>query len=325
MKNSITLIIAIFAGTFLFAQNAQVIVEKVDNGGMVPGNTYKVYVQLNSPNHSLHAVFGDDDNSMSIQSTSPFFQHQYGGQTTVDVNAAILDMAPEVAYDSWVTIGASDASNNNLWDIGINFDSFNAGGELAIEDGAWFLVPTDAYTLPSSGQMILVAQLTTEGTASGSLNIQGWDENLEPWQERELAFSTVDAEVFGCTDASASNYDSAATFNNGTCEFDGSSTTPSPSTAQESKDESNWQIFPNPIWEGQFNVQFSKVIDLEKGNMTLDIVDLQGKLVHSVEIDNSGVIGGNKLIVKKDLPAGLYNVTIRQGENSDTQQIVVQK
>ncbi|MFT5185523.1 MAG: hypothetical protein ACI84C_002671 [Flavobacteriales bacterium] len=84
-------------------------------------------------------------------------------------------------------------------------------------------------------------------------------------------------------------------------------------------------MFPNPIWEGQFNIQFSKAIELKDGNLTLDIIDMQGKLVHSVEVDESVVIGGNKLIVTKDLNSGIYNVTITQNGVAQTEQIVVQK
>lgn len=320
-----TLIIALLAGTFAFAQNANLVVQKVDNGGLVSGNTFRVYVQLTNDNHSLHAVFGDDISGMSIESTAPFYQHQYGGQTSVDVNQMIIDMTPEVAYDSWVTIGAKNGTNNNLWDIGINFDSFNNGNNLTINDGAWFLVPTDGYTLPDANNLILVAQLTTEGTATGTLNIQGWDADLQPWQVRGLTFTTTDAQTFGCTDQSASNFNSIATFDDGSCESAGGSSNGGQSPVQASKEDISWQVFPNPIWEGQFHVQFNQAIDLGKGNMTLDIIDLSGKIVLAMEIDENNIIGGNKLVVSKELPSGVYNVVVRQADFNETQQIVVQK
>lgn len=328
MKNLITLI---FAGLFVstgFANNAQIVVEKVDNGGAVPGNTYKIYVQLLDASHSLHAVFGDDQTSMAIQCDAPFYQNPFGGQTSVDVNSQMSSLAPEVAFDSWVTIGAENSSNNNLWDVGINFDTFNAGGELAIEDGAWFLVPTDAYCLPTTSSLILIAQLTTEGVASGTVNVQGWTADKQAWQERNMTFVTTNAHTFGCMDATATNYSADATFNDDTCEFEDvteeNDNTPTQSDVKPVKGDVTWQVFPNPIWEGQFNIQFSEVIE-GKGNMTVDILDNSGKLVHSQEINSGDVIGGNKIIVSADLASGIYNVNIRQGEKSSTQQIVVQK
>lgn len=328
MKNLITLI---FAGLFVstgFANNAQLVVEKVDNGGAVPGNTYKIYVQILDAGNSLHAVFGDDQNSMGIQCDASFYQNPYGGQTSVDVNAQMSGLAPEVAFDSWVTIGAENSDNNNLWDVGIDFDTFNGGGELAIEDGAWFLVPTDAFCHPTSGSLILIAQLTTEGVASGSVNVQGWTADKQAWQEREMTFVTTNAHTFGCMDATATNYSADATYNDGTCEFsdvtEENDVTPTQSDVAPAKGDVTWQVFPNPIWEGQFNIQFSEVVD-GKGNIVVDIIDNSGKLVHSQEINDGMVIGGNKIIVTKDLPSGVYNVNVRRGDQSSVQQIIVQK
>ncbi|MCB0762154.1 MAG: T9SS type A sorting domain-containing protein [Flavobacteriales bacterium] len=326
MKKLATFIIAALSASFMSAQDAQLVVQKVDNGNAVPGNTYRVHVLLPSPQHTLHAVFGDDESSMSIQSTQPFYQHQFGGETTLDVNAMALDLAPELAYDSWLTIGAENSSDNNLWEIGIDFNGFNSGDQLGVQDGAWFVVPTDARAMGDQGNLVLVAQLTTEGVATGTLNIQGWDADQTPWQARGLTFTTTDAHTFGCTDQSALNFNNQATFNDGTCEYPASNGNPNQSDVEASKgDQSDWQVFPNPIWENQFNVQFSQVIDLKEGNMTLDIIDMQGKLVHSVEIDDSYVIGGNKIVVQKDLTAGLYTITITQNGSAQSQQLVVQR
>ncbi len=326
MKKIATFILAAFAVSFAQAQDAQLVVQKVDNGNAVPGNTYRVHVLLPSQAHTVHAIFGDDESGLSIQSTQDFYQHQFGGETTVDINGSAISMVPELAYDSWLTIGAEDASENNLWDIGMDMADFNNGGSLSVQDGAWFLLPTDARTLGDQGNLILIAQLTTAGVATGSLNVQGWDGTQTPWQSRNLSFTTSNAETFGCNDSDAMNFNAEATFNDGSCEFAENNGNPTESDVTTSKDEAgDWQIFPNPIWEGQFNIQFANVIELKDGNMTLDITDMQGKLVHSIEVDDSVVIGGNKLVVSKELQAGIYNVTITQNGAAQSQQIVVQK
>jgi hypothetical protein len=328
MKNVVTLIAACLVTSLAFANNAELIVQRIDNGSAIAGDTYRVYVKVSEPGNSVHAIFGDDYSSMSINCTSSFYQHEYGGHTTLDVNQAILQMAPTLAYDSWVTIGAVSSLNNNLWEVGIDFESFDTGSSLTVEDGAWFLLPTDVQSLASSNNLVLIAQLTTEGVASGTINVQGWDANQEAWQERGLTFSTSNAHVFGCMNSDATNYSAEASYDDGSCEFDGGSgnntTSPTQSNVKPAKEEQDWQIFPNPIWEGQFNIQFSDVI-AGKSNVVINITDMNGKVVHSMEVADENVIGGNRLIIQKDLSAGMYTVSISQGDHTTSQQVVVQK
>ena len=51
-------------------------------------------------------------------------------------------MEPGLAFDSWVTVGAKNSEDNNLWTIGVDYNNFLAGQELTVTDGAWFVVPT---------------------------------------------------------------------------------------------------------------------------------------------------------------------------------------
>ena len=328
MKNLVTLIMASLFSTAMFANNAQLVVEKVDNGDAVPGNTYRVYVQLINDAQSIHAVFGDDQNSLSITTTGQFYQSDLGGNTSLDVNPQVIQLAPEVAYDTWLTIGSDNSAGNNLWNVGIDFNSFQAGSELSIEDGAWFLVPTDEKCTPDEGNLVLIAQITTTGEASGVINVQGWTAEHDAWQERGMTFHTSEAHTFGCTDAAATNYNADASYDNGSCEFSEvvvDNDTPDQADIESIKEEGNgWQVFPNPIWEGQFNIQFDDVIDGDN-NVTIDIIDNSGKLVHSQEISDQNIIGGNRIIVNKDLAAGVYNVNVRHGNTSTTQQVVVQR
>ncbi len=328
MKKFSTLAIALLTVGMMSAQNAELVVQKVDNNGAVPGSTFRVHVVLPSSTHSLHAVFGDDESSMSIQSTAPFYQHQYGGNTSLDINSSAVEAVAELNYDSWVTIGADNSVSNSLWNVGVDFEGFNGGTALSVEDGAWFLIPTDVYTGGDNNNMVLIAQLTTEGNANGLLNVQGWDGDHQPWQTRGLTFSTKNAQTFGCDDATATNYNAEATYNDGSCEFAaGGSDSNTAETALTSADaeENNWQVFPNPIWEGQFNIQFADKLDLETGKVLVDIFDMSGKKVYSSQISDGDIIGGNKLMIKADLAAGMFNVNITVGEKMDSQQIVVQK
>ena len=88
----------------------------------IPGmNTYRVYVQLdpNDPNAQLNAVFGNSNAPMSINTTTNFYQHPYGGPTSQDINSAFISIFPDLEFDSWLTIEREDNTNNHLMDIGI--------------------------------------------------------------------------------------------------------------------------------------------------------------------------------------------------------------
>ena len=65
--------------------------------------------------------------------------------------------------------------DNNLWTIGVDYNNFLAGQELTVTDGAWFVVPTDVQAAAAVGNKVLLMQLTTDGTATGVLNLQGRD------------------------------------------------------------------------------------------------------------------------------------------------------
>ncbi|NNE55120.1 MAG: T9SS type A sorting domain-containing protein [Flavobacteriales bacterium] len=329
MKILATLIMATFVASASLANNAQIVVQKVDNGD-IPGDTYRVYVQVLNPTYSVHAVFGDDQNSLSINTTGEFYQNPLGGQTSLDINPQVINLAPDVAYDTWLTMGAMNSAGNNLWHVGIDYSSFDAGSNLSVEDGAWFLVPTDERCTPEGNDLVLIAQLTTTGEASGIINVQGWTADKDAWQERGMTFSTSNAHTFGCMDAAAANYNAEATFNDGSCLFDEVDLEEEDEIIEESDleatkaDDFSWSVFPNPIWQGQFNIQFDQVIDLDQ-NITIDIIDNAGKMVHSLEVAEGNVIGGNRVIIHQDLAAGMYSINIRNGKVSTTQQVVVQK
>lgn len=313
------------AGFTVQASNVELVVERIDNGGAVPGETFRVYAVLESPEHTLHAIFGENEDALNIQTSGNFFQHPLGNFSTTDVNPNVIAMDPTLAFDSWVTLGAENASGNNLWTIGIDYDSFEAGAGFGTSNGAWFLVPTDENTKPLNGNMVLLMQLTTTGVASGSINIQGWDEDGMAWQARNLTFETSNAHTFGCTSSLANNYNANATYDDGSCtyglaEADGNST----GVTEVKEDKANGVVvFPNPIWDGQFNLQFENKVELSGENMILEIFDAQGKRVMAQEVGAGNLVGGNRLVVSHDLAAGTYTVSARTSKMNTSTQIVV--
>ena len=72
----------------------------------VPGmNTYRIYAVVNDPTDCLSAVVGEAYDATWITSTAPFYQHPLGGSTPEYLNPILVDAFPDLAFDSWVTIG----------------------------------------------------------------------------------------------------------------------------------------------------------------------------------------------------------------------------
>jgi hypothetical protein len=320
MKNIFAMTAALIMGFGASATNVELVVEAVDNGGIVPGNTYRVYAVLPTAQHSLHAIFAAHEHVLNVATTGSFYQHQYGSSTSLDVSEAGLSLSPGLAFDSWVTVGADNSDNNNLWDIGIDFTDFLAGNELTATDGAWFVVPTDVQAAASVGNKVLLMQLTTDGTASGILNLQGrvtTEGSQETWLEYDLTFSTDDAQVFGCTNANSSNYSSTATYNDGSCE--GQATDGLTGIAADTK----WNVFPNPVIESTFSMQFDAELVLGDQNMIIEATDLTGKIVLTTEYSQEDVIGGNRLVIKHGLAAGTYTLSAKHRDFATAQNFVV--
>ena len=320
MKNLFTLAAAFFLAFGASASNVELVVEAVDNGGQVEGNTYRVYAVLPSAEHSLHAVFADGEHVLNVATTDAFYQHQYGSFSSLDINEQIVALDGGLAFDSWVTIGAQNSQNNNLWTVGVDYNNFLGGSELTITDGAWFVVPTDVQAVPEAGNRVLLMQLTTNGVATGILNLQGWDAEGAAWRAHDLTFTSTNAQVFGCTDVNASNFDGDATYNDGSCigQNNGAS-----NGLTNIDNTTEWNIFPNPVFESTFSIQFDRELTLGGENIILEVMDMTGKSILAQEIAQENIIGGNRIVVKHDLAAGNYTVSVKHENFSDAQNIVV--
>ena len=165
-------------------------------GNMGNGETYRMYVDVDA-GARIDAVFGNSVGSLDIGTAAgmSFYQNAYGGPTSTSCNSDFFLLAPELEWDSYVTIGAlyangSPFANNALLDIGIDFSNFNAGGDLAgIDNGSWFVTPADAQGGEVGGR-VLIGQFTVIGGSGnalddllGQVSLQGKDANGDTWQE----------------------------------------------------------------------------------------------------------------------------------------------
>lgn len=321
MTKSLLLSLCLLTAITTNAQQAQLIVEKVDNGGIVTGQTYRIWAAMSNPDYSLHLVWGDQQDPLFISSTAPFFQHALGSQASTGMNESIISLQPELAFDSYVTVGYDRALNNNLWELGIDFSAFNQGGSLSTTNGAWFLLPTDTKCQPAPNGLVLIAQLTSEGTITGSLNLQGWSEPQQPWRVRNATFSTTDAKIFGCTRPDVANFNPNATFDNGSCE--GAST--EALSVASATGQSGWDVFPNPVRESLIHVQFHGGASFGTNQARIEIFDMGGKRVGSHPLTESAMIGGNRITITQELAQGTYSVVLVCGDKTESRTIIVQR
>ncbi|MEO0405163.1 MAG: hypothetical protein AAF193_09860, partial [Bacteroidota bacterium] len=170
MRSAITSILLSFFVVSMVGQNTTTLVQLVDNDDLVDGNTYRVFLVLEE-GQSLHAVFGDELDPLLIQAEEGLFQHELGGDDGTSMNQAILSIYPDLAFDSYVTIG-SPIPSNEAWHAGIDWDVWNNEANIDTDNGAWFVLPDAEFSSPDAQLKILIGQFTSVGAVSGTLNAQ---------------------------------------------------------------------------------------------------------------------------------------------------------
>ena len=144
---------------------------------------YRLYATVNSAQASVLGIYGDLDDSLSIQSASGFWQFPFGGDLSSAVPCDESGQFPDLRYDSWLTLGATCASNDMTLGIGIDFAAFNAGGGLTTDDGIVFVDPDQPQSFPGKDGRVLIAQLTTiDGSLpTGLMNVFGMNPDGSDW------------------------------------------------------------------------------------------------------------------------------------------------
>ncbi len=320
MKRIFAVGAALSMSVSVFATDVQLVVEKVDNQGVVAGNTYRIYAQLPSAQHSLHAVWGDTQNPISIHSTAPFYQNEMGAHNSSAIHPNVTALYPALKYDSYITLGYADAIDNTVWDIGFDFSTFNNGGDVNSSNGAWFLLPDDEKCSPNNANLVLIAQLTTTGTASGTLNLQGKDANQQAWKEVALSFTTENAKTFGCTDQTATNFIPSANFNDGSCAYKYEDVV---ETEVIGFVVATWSVFPNPVKEQLIHIQFNEAVESSK--LSLEILDMRGKRVAMHELSKGNWSAPNRVTIEQNLAAGSYQIVLTKDGKPETKTLVVSK
>ena len=67
--------------------------------------TYRFYLNMANDDDFMSSVYGNNTAPLSLSTTTGFYNSSFGGTTAGMINPAFLAFFPDMAADSWVTIG----------------------------------------------------------------------------------------------------------------------------------------------------------------------------------------------------------------------------
>ncbi len=188
-------------------------------------NTYRLYADLTPEAAEATAVYGTDTEPWELASSSAdgFYNDAVGSDFGGSVNPLFYAAFPNLAFDSWFTIGAApgDADGlNSAFDAALtSISDFNTGGDFVVNTfigGSIFIVPgANAQGVPVNGK-VLIGQFTTSGIVDAVVNIQVRDQAQESHYAEGITLTFPQVGV-GCMDSTACNYDPLAELDNGSC------------------------------------------------------------------------------------------------------------
>ena len=199
-------------------------------------STAHLYVTMDGPDDFLSSVSGDVTNPTYINSTTNFYNAALGAGVPNGINSLLFPVYPDLAYDTWVTIGLEGTPNalageanvstvqstDNPWFT--NFDPGGGlpGGNIAIDDaigGAWYALNGDANGVAGDDLKVLAGQFTTTGDISGQVYVQVFIGGDGSNEFRDTFYFGAGAPEPGCTDETACNYDAEASEDDGSCTY----------------------------------------------------------------------------------------------------------
>ena len=160
--------------------------ELVNSGDQ--GDTYRLYANLDA-GARIDAVYGNAQGTLEVRVDGGTMYHNAnGGPTSKEINSNFFPFVPSMEWDSYVSIGAlyqdgSPFGSNNLNNIGVDWASWEGGGDLVTDNGSWFVTPDDAQGGELNGQ-VFIGQFTIDGgDIVGQVNLQGKDADGNTWNE----------------------------------------------------------------------------------------------------------------------------------------------
>lgn len=210
---------------------------QVHSGGVLDGMvTYRFYATTESAEDFVSSVYGNDEDVLSMQTSTSWYQNDMGALLAQNIVPEMLATFPELAFDSWLTIGlegpASPGENlvNTVGAAGEASwtEAFEAGENVNLDDavgGAWFVLNGGSNGVAGDDLKVLIAQLTTDGDILGQLNVQFFEGGAN--DQASTHHFTFEAGIWtnpvsyanacGCTDDEALNFDPNADYDDDSC------------------------------------------------------------------------------------------------------------
>lgn len=156
----------------------------------VPEGYYTLRIYVSSPNESdfVNAVVGSSEYplSLSVHGGDVWNHPTFGGAHSGQINCNLQMIDPSQRFDSFITLG--DTCNNNSSTINVLEDPGDnpwlnpffqpvdsSSNEISINTligGGWFVTGNIASNTMGNDLRVLIAQITTNGTVCGVLNVQ---------------------------------------------------------------------------------------------------------------------------------------------------------
>lgn len=262
MKRLLLFFAAVCTGLVSQAQLSQIVFEEFDPSTLSLGYvapegmvTYRIYAEMNNSVDALVEITAQLNevqeicNTVYFNTSTNWFNSTFGGSLAIAINPAFYGFVPDLAADSWLTVGVADVDGGDVQTIGMTlaptFNTENSTTNLFETDGSVFTLPTlaNAYGVGANNR-VLLAQLTTTGEIEYGINVStltgGVGGALTIWTHQEcfnaasvnvgatytaapeigLVFPQPVSEIEGCTDPIACNYNEDATLEDGSCDFE---------------------------------------------------------------------------------------------------------
>ena len=181
-----------------------------------------------NPTDVLSSVVGEDGLETYINTSTSFYQTLRWGPRQ-GINPILFSIQPALEYDSYVTIGLTQAPNLSAGEVEVTavqsedanwIEPFEAGGNITIDGsfgGAWFTLNGATNAQAGDDLRVLLGQFTTSGALSGQISLQVFPEGNG---ENDLVMTfPIGNPGCGCTDESACNYVDGATNDDGSCTY----------------------------------------------------------------------------------------------------------
>ena len=91
-----------------YGLDVEAVLEHTD-GALSGMTTYRLYLTVPSGSDQVTSFTGNDEFPLSLTTSTSFYQNALGGATPSDITSGALALVPELAYDSWVSVGLTQA------------------------------------------------------------------------------------------------------------------------------------------------------------------------------------------------------------------------